>query len=51
MYYRFQSSDKDSFYFPTFQNYTEKTFDGDFETYADYKDRYIKTNIDFPFFN
>ncbi len=37
---------KDSFYFPTFQNYTEKTFDGDFETYADYKDRYIKTNIE-----
>ncbi len=37
---------KDSFYFPTFQNYTEKTFDGDFETYTDYKDRYIKTNIE-----
>ena len=35
-----------SFYFPIFQNYTEKTFDGDFETYTDYKDPYIKKIIE-----
>ena len=34
-----------SFYFPIFKNYTEKTFGGDFETYSDYKDPYIKEKI------
>ena len=35
-----------SFYFPIFKNYTEKKFDGDFETYTDYKDPYIKEKIE-----
>ncbi len=33
------------FYFPLFQTYTEQTFGGDFPTPADYRDRYIQTQI------
>ncbi len=33
------------FYFPIVQNYTETTFGGDFETYADYRDPYIADKI------
>ena len=53
LFAEFLSNDKpllikynNSFYFPIFHNYTEKTFDGDFETYTDYKDPYIKTKIE-----
>ncbi|HEX7197944.1 MAG TPA: ABC transporter permease, partial [Dongiaceae bacterium] len=34
------------FYFPVVANYTETTFGGDFETFADYKDPYVTGLID-----
>ena len=37
---------KDRFYFPLFKTYTEQTFGGDFPTPADYRDRYIRRNIE-----
>ena len=36
---------KNNFYFPIIQIYTETTFDGDFETEADYLDPYVKNLI------
>lgn len=36
---------KGDFYFPVFVNYSEKTFGGDFETEADYKDSYLQNKI------
>ena len=52
LFAEFLSNDKpllikynNSFYFPIFHNYTEKTFDGDFETYTDYKDPYTWASI------
>ena len=33
------------FYFPVFKHYPETTFGGDFDTEADYKDRYVKNLI------
>jgi len=37
---------KNSFYFPNFKSYLEKTFDGQFETETDYRDPYIKGLIE-----
>lgn len=37
---------KDSkMYFPVFVNYTERTFGGDFDTWCDYKDSYVKDEL------
>lgn len=36
---------KDNFYFPVFKTYSEQTFGGDFPTPADYRDPYIRDNI------
>lgn len=36
---------KDNFYFPVFKTYNEQTFGGDFPTPADYRDPYIRDNI------
>jgi microcin C transport system permease protein len=36
---------KQHFYFPIFVSYAEKTFGGDFETEADYRDPYVKNLI------
>ena len=36
---------KDNFYFPIFKSYSEKTFNGEFETETDYHDPYIKNTI------
>ena len=46
---------KGEYYFPLFKTYAEQTFGGDFPTPADYRDPYIKNNIEqngfmvFPF--
>lgn len=37
---------KNKLYFPIFKNYTEQTFGGDFPTPTDYRDPYIKKNIE-----
>lgn len=37
---------KGELFFPTFINYPETTFDGDFETEADYRDPYVQDLID-----
>ena len=37
---------KGEYYFPLFKTYTEQTFGGDFPTPADYRDPYIKNNIE-----
>lgn len=37
---------KDKLYFPIFKSYTEQTFGGDFPTATDYRDPYIKKNIE-----
>ena len=37
---------KGSLYTPIFVNYPETTFDGDFETEADYRDPYVQELID-----
>ncbi len=36
---------KDEFYMPIFKTYSEKTFGGDFQSEADYKDEYVKNLI------
>lgn len=36
---------KDGFYFPVFKTYSEQAFGGDFPTPADYRDPYIRDNI------
>ena len=36
---------KGEFYFPILKNYSEKTFDGDFDTPADYLDPFIQTRL------